>query len=189
MCELSVCMRCRKQWTAETSSEWKNGCTVTRLFNFNSNAWPVYCGSNPALMVSHFVMAAFASKGQLFLSLLLVTNKSYFLQYHGMLCCNMSWVGKGASSISHPFSVWHTPNSWHNTINICTLIADPLFFVKCVSCCLHSFGGCCSTVAERVLPVPECERMQVGETVGTCRCFYKVWVLQLPSYLQIQLDP
>lgn len=47
------------------------------------------------------------------------------------------------------------------------------------------FGGCRSTVPEWVLPVPVCEGVSVGETMGTCRCFYKVWVLQLHGYSQL----
>lgn len=70
-----------------------------------------------------------------------------------------------------------------------SFLRDPRTFVKCIDIHMsHPFpalpvGGWRSTVAERVLPVPVCEGMRVGETMGTRRGFYKVfWVLQLPGH-------
>lgn len=108
------------------------------------------------LMASHFVMAAFASRGQLLLPLLV------------NLFSEMPWCAL---------------SQYHQHMH---LDSKSTCFCKMYRL-LHpfpalAFGDCRRTVAERVLPVPVCEGMRVGETMGTHRGFYKVWVLQLPRY-------
>lgn len=112
-------------------------------------------GRSATPVASQFVMTASSSRGQLLPAF--VTCCYISLRCHGM--------------------------PYRSAVSICTLIANALVFVKCIDSHIHSSLSLLVAFMALVgceLPMPMDESMRAGETMITCRCFYKFGVLKHP---------